>query len=108
MVRDTDIPALKATPIALSVVLTGGAGQVAGPADLGRKLHIALEGLEIALRDLDDLAGNARRVVGRRRRGPGRRPPRRPRARLRRAARGGRLRAGWLAAADVVAEPSCA
>ena len=42
VVRDTDIPALKATPIALSVVLTGGAGQVAGPADLCRKLHIAL------------------------------------------------------------------
>jgi hypothetical protein len=63
VVRDTDIPALKATPIALSVVLTGGAGQVAGPAELCRKLHIALEGLEIALRDLDDLAGNARRVV---------------------------------------------
>jgi hypothetical protein len=63
VVRDTDIPALKATPIALSVVLTGGAGQVAGPAELCRKLHIALEGLEIALRDPDDLAGNARRVA---------------------------------------------
>jgi hypothetical protein len=63
VVRDSDIPALKSTPIALSVVLTGGAGQVAGPADLCRKLHIALEGLEIALRDPDDLAGNARRVV---------------------------------------------
>ena len=63
VVRDTDIPALKATPIALSVVLTGGAGQVAGPADLCRKLHVALESMEIALRDLDDLAGNARRVA---------------------------------------------
>ena len=66
VVRDTDIPALRSTPIALSVVLTGGAGQVAGAAELCRKLHIALEGLEIALRDdgvAGDLAGNARRVV---------------------------------------------
>jgi hypothetical protein len=63
VVRDTDIPALTSTPIALSVVLTGGAGQVAGPAGLCRKLHIALEGVEIALRDPGDPAGNARRVV---------------------------------------------
>jgi hypothetical protein len=63
VVRDTDIPALKATPLALSVVVTGGAGQIAGPAALARKLHVALEGLEIALRDPDDLVGNARRVV---------------------------------------------
>lgn len=63
VVRDTDLPALKATPLALSVVGTGGAGQIAGAAALARKLHIALEGLEIALRDLDDLAGNARRVA---------------------------------------------
>ena len=63
VVRDTDVPLLRGTPLALSVVLTGGAGQVAGVAGLGRKLHVAVEGLEIALRDLDDLAGNARRVV---------------------------------------------
>ena len=47
----------------LSVVVTGGAGQVAGPAGLCRKLGLQLAGLEIALRDLDDLPGNARRVV---------------------------------------------
>jgi len=63
VVRDTDLPALKATPLALSVVVTGGAGNIAGLASLARKLHIAVEGIEIALRDLDDLAGNARRVV---------------------------------------------
>ena len=63
VVRDTDIPLLRGTPLALSVVVTGGAGQIAGPAELSRKLHVALEGLEIALRDPDDLPGNARRVV---------------------------------------------
>jgi hypothetical protein len=46
----------------LSVVLTGGAGQVAGVAALARRLHIAVEGLEVALRDPDDPAGAARRV----------------------------------------------
>jgi hypothetical protein len=45
------------------VVVTGGAGQIAGTAALARKLHVAVEGIEIALRDLDDLLGNARRVV---------------------------------------------
>jgi hypothetical protein len=63
VVRDTDLPSLKATPLALSVVLTGGAGQVAGTASLARRLHIAVEGLEIALRDPDNLPGNARRVA---------------------------------------------
>lgn len=62
VVRDTDLPELKATPLALSVVVTGGAGNIGGLASLSRKLHIGVEGLEIALRDLDDLAGNARRV----------------------------------------------
>lgn len=62
VVRDTDLPDLKATPLALSVVVTGGAGNIAGLASLSRKLHIAVEGIEIALRDPDDLAGNARRV----------------------------------------------
>ncbi len=62
VVRDLDLPALKATPLALSVVVTGGAGQIGGTIALARKLHIAVEGLEIALRDLDDLVGNARRV----------------------------------------------
>ena len=44
-------------------MVTGGAGQVAGPAGLCAKLGLELAGLEIALRDLDDLAGNARRVA---------------------------------------------
>jgi hypothetical protein len=62
VVRDLDLPALKATPLALSVVVTGGAGQIGGTVALARKLHVAVEGLEIALRDPDDLVGNARRV----------------------------------------------
>ncbi len=60
--RDTDLPALKATPLALSVVLTGGAGQVAGTAALARRLHVAVEGLEVALRDPGDPVGAARRL----------------------------------------------
>lgn len=61
--KDTDLPELKATPLALSVVVTGGAGQVAGAVTVARKLHIAVEGLEIALRDPDDPVGAARRVA---------------------------------------------
>jgi hypothetical protein len=61
--RDTDIPLLRSTPLALSVVVTGGAGQIAGAAGLGRKLHVAIEGLEIALRDPADPVGATRRVV---------------------------------------------
>ena len=60
--KDTDLPALKAPPLALSVVATGGAGAVAGIASLARKLHLAVEGLEIALRDAGDPVGAARRV----------------------------------------------
>ena len=63
VVRDTDVPLLRGSPARLSVVVTGGAGQVAGPAALCHRLGLGLAGLEIALRDLDDLAGNARRVV---------------------------------------------
>jgi hypothetical protein len=63
VVRDTDVPLLRGSPARLSVVVTGGAGQIAGPTGLCRKLGLELAGLEIALRDLDDLPGNARRVV---------------------------------------------
>jgi hypothetical protein len=63
VVRDTDIPLLRGTPLALSVVVTGGAGQIAGAAGIGRKLHVAVEALEVTLRDPDDPVGAARRVV---------------------------------------------
>ncbi len=62
VLRDTDLPHVAPGP-PLAVVLTGGAGQVAGPAALATRAGHTLVALEIALRDLDDLAGNARRVV---------------------------------------------
>ena len=63
VVRDIDVPHLRGSSARLSVVVTGGAGQLLGPVGLCRKLGLRLAGLEIALRDPDDLAGNARRVV---------------------------------------------
>lgn len=62
VVRDTDLPKLQGFGGPLSVVVTGGAGQVAGPLELARKLGLNVTGLEIAVRDLDDPAGNARRI----------------------------------------------
>jgi hypothetical protein len=64
VVPDTDVPALPDGfdgPVA--VVVTGGAGQLAGPAALCTRRGVRLARLEVALRDLDDLPGNARRVV---------------------------------------------
>ena len=63
VLRDTDLPLVRGVAMPLSVVVTGGAGQLAGPVGLVRRLGMDLAGLEIALRDLDDLAGNAKRVV---------------------------------------------
>ena len=63
VLKDTDLPLVRGFEGPLSVVVTGGAGQLAGPVGLCAKLGLNLAGLEIALRDLDDLAGNARRVV---------------------------------------------
>ena len=63
VLRDTDLPLVRGVAMPLSVVVMGGAGQLAGPVGLARRLGMNLAGLEIALRDLDDLAGNAKRVV---------------------------------------------
>ncbi len=63
VLTDQDLPLARGFGAPLSVVVTGGAGQLEGPAGLCRKLGLDLAGLEIALRDLDDLAGNAQRVV---------------------------------------------
>ena len=61
VVKDTqlaDVPA----DVPVSVVLTGGAGSVAGVATLAAKRGHRLVALEAAVRDLDDLAGNVRRI----------------------------------------------
>ncbi len=63
VLRDTELPLVRGLEADLTVVVTGGAGQIAGPLGLARRLGLAVTGLEIALRDPDDLAGNARRVV---------------------------------------------
>jgi hypothetical protein len=63
VLRDTDLPLVRGFAAPLSVVVTGGAGQVAGPVGLAKRLGLRIAGIEIALRDLDDLPGNARRVV---------------------------------------------
>jgi hypothetical protein len=62
VVKDVDVPHVDAA-IPLSIVVTGGAGAIAGAAKLAAKAGSQVAGLEIALRDPDDLAGNARRVV---------------------------------------------
>ena len=63
VVTDERVPAVAAAEIPLSIVVTGGAGAVAGALKLAARAGNPVAGLEIALRDLDDLAGNARRVV---------------------------------------------
>ena len=62
VVKDVDVPNVDA-PLPLSIVVTGGAGAIGGALKLAAKSPCSVAGLEIALRDLDDLAGNARRVV---------------------------------------------
>jgi hypothetical protein len=63
VLKDTDLPLVRGFGGPLSVVVTGGAGPLAGPVGLCAKLGLDLAGIEIALRDLDDLAGNVRRVA---------------------------------------------
>ncbi|QZY29510.1 hypothetical protein [Nocardioides coralli] len=62
VVTDERIPDID-QPLRLSVVVTGGAGAIAGALRLAARGGHELAGVEIALRDLDDLAGNARRVT---------------------------------------------
>lgn len=62
-VRDDDLPRLVGYAGDLRVVLTGGAGQVAGPAAYCRTHALELTALDVTLRDHDDPAGNVRRVV---------------------------------------------
>jgi hypothetical protein len=62
VVRDTDLPDVD-PDLPVSVVLTGGAGAVAGVASLATRKGHRLAGLEAAVRDLDDMAGNVRRII---------------------------------------------
>ena len=62
VVTDTRLPEVTEA-VAVSVVVTGGAGAIPGALRLAAKSPTRLAGLEIALRDPDDLPGNARRVV---------------------------------------------
>ncbi len=61
VVRDTDLPGVPGD-VPVSVVLTGGAGAVAGVAALADKKGLTLVALETAVRDLDDLPGGVRRI----------------------------------------------
>lgn len=67
VVTDQRVPEVPAhaggTEIPVSVVVTGGAGAIAGACRLAAKEGTRLHAVEVALRDLDDLAGNARRVT---------------------------------------------
>ncbi len=63
VVRDTDLPQVRGFEAPVSIVCTGGAGQLAGPTQWVRRTNVGIAGMEIAVRDLDDLAGNVRRVV---------------------------------------------
>jgi hypothetical protein len=62
VVRDTDLPEVD-PGVPVSVVLTGGAGAVAGVAALADKQGHRVVGLEAAVRDLDQMAGNVRRIT---------------------------------------------
>jgi hypothetical protein len=62
VVTDTKVPEVS-TPLRLAVVVSGGAGGVEPALRLAERRGHELAGVEVALRDLDDLAGNARRVA---------------------------------------------
>lgn len=62
VLRDTDLPLVRGFGGPLSVVVTGGAGQLAGPLGAAARLGLHVSAVEIALRDPDDLVGNVRRV----------------------------------------------
>ena len=62
VVKDTQLPDVP-PDVPVSVVLTGGAGAVAGVAALAARRGTPLVALEAAVRDLDDLAGNVRRIT---------------------------------------------
>ena len=62
VVTDRQVPEV-GQPLPLAVVVTGGAGAIEGALRLAARGGHDVAGVEIALRDLDDLAGNAQRVA---------------------------------------------
>ena len=62
MLRDTDLPLVRGFGAPLSVVVTGGAGQLAGPLGVATRLGLQVAAVEIAVRDVDDPVGNVRRI----------------------------------------------
>lgn len=62
VLRDTDLPHVRGFDAPLSVVVTGGAGQLAGPLGLADRLGLRIAALEVAVRDVDDPVGNVRRI----------------------------------------------
>ncbi|CAN5137523.1 hypothetical protein BH09ACT12_BH09ACT12_26190 [soil metagenome] len=63
LVRDEDLPRLGDYRGDVRLVVTGGAGQLAGPAAYCREHRIEVSALDLAVRDLDDPAGNVRRFL---------------------------------------------
>ena len=62
VVTDVKVPDVD-TRIPLSIVVTGGAGAIGPALHLAGRKGAEVAGVEVALRDPDDLTGNARRVV---------------------------------------------
>ena len=62
VVTDTKVPEIS-EPLRLAVVVSGGAGGVEPALRLAERAGHDVASVEVALRDLDDLAGNARRVA---------------------------------------------
>lgn len=63
MVRDEDLPRLGAYRGDVRLVVSGGAGQLAGPAAYCRHHGVEVSALDLTVRDLDDPVGNLRRFV---------------------------------------------
>ena len=62
VLRDTDLPLVRGFGAPLSVVVTGGAGQLAGPVGAAARIGLQVAAVEIAVRDTDDPVGNVRRI----------------------------------------------
>lgn len=62
VLRDTDLPLVRGFGAPLSVVVTGGAGQLAGPFALASRLGLRIAAVEVVVRDVDDPVGNVRRI----------------------------------------------